>query len=194
MKSIKHSDSGDYQEVFKGNIRTFEKFFRDYYIPLCNYCRGLVIDKQISEDIVQEVFIYLWDNRKTLEIKTTLKTYLYSSVRHAALHYLKKELMVRSHIPRLAEFITYLQESCYSEEELEKLDEAKKILQELPDQCRTVFVMNCVEGKKYKEIAEELNISVNTVKTHLSKAYRKFREKLDNKSALMLLVIRFLKK
>lgn len=85
-------------------------------------------------------------------------------------------MLERTHLPRLAEFIIYLQESEYSEEELIKLEEAKKILQELPEQCRIVFVMNCMDGKKYKDIAEELNISVNTVKTHLSKAYRKFRE------------------
>ena len=152
------------------------------------------MNKQASEDIVQDAFVYLWNNRKTLEIKTTIQTYLYSTVRHGALHYLKKQMLERTHLPRLAEFIIYLQESEYSEEELIKLEEAKKILQELPEQCRIVFVMNCIDGKKYKDIAEELNISVNTVKTHLSKAYRKFREKLDDKTYLLLLINSFLKK
>ena len=177
-----NTDSIDYKEIFKGNTRAFEQLFKNYYAPLRGYCQGIVMDKQVSEDIVQDAFVYLWNNRKTLDIKTTIQTYLYSTVRQ------------RTHLPRLAEFIIYLQESEYSEEELIKLEEAKKILQELPEQCRIVFVMNCMDGKKYKDIAEELNISVNTVKTHLSKAYRKFREKLDDKTYLLLLINSFLKK
>ena len=194
MEAKKDTSTMDYGEIFKGNTRAFEQLFKNYYAPLRGYCQGIVIDKQISEDIVQDAFVYLWNNRKTLEIKTTIQTYLYSTVRHGALHYLKKQLMERTHFPRLAEFITYLQESEYSEEEVVKLEKAKKILQELPEQCRIVFVMNCIDGKKYKDIAEELNISVNTVKTHLSKAYRKFREKLDDRAYLLLLTNSYLKK
>lgn len=194
MESTINTDTVDYSEIFKDNTQAFEKLFKDYYNPLCNYCQGIVADKQASEDIVQDAFVYLWNNRKTIKIKTTIKTYIYSSVRHGALHYLKKQLMEQTHFPRLVEFITYIQESDYSEEELTKLEDARKILRGLPEQCRTVFLMNCIDGKKYKEIAEELNISVNTVKTHLSKAYRKFREKFDGKSLLVLLISRFLEK
>ena len=166
MPSTEETYSNDFQSFSKIDPLIFEKLFKNYYTPLRNYCQGIVMNKQASEDIVQDAFVYLWNNRKTLDIKTTIQTYLYSTVRHGE----------RTHLPRLAEFIIYLQESEYSEEELIKLEEAKKILQELPEQCRIVFVMNCMDGKKYKDIAEELNISVNTVKTHLSKAYRKFRE------------------
>ena len=156
MPSTEETYSNDFQSFSKIDPLIFEKLFKNYYTPLRNYCQGIVMNK--------------------LDIKTTIQTYLYSTVRHGALHYLKKQMLERTHLPRLAEFIIYLQESEYSEEELIKLEEAKKILQELPEQCRIVFVMNCMDGKKYKDIAEELNISVNTVKTHLSKAYRKFRE------------------
>ena len=194
MPSTEETYSNDFQSFSKIDPLIFEKLFKNYYTPLHNYCQGIVMNKQASEDIVQDAFVYLWNNRKTLEIKTTIQTYLYSTVRHGALHYLKKQMLERTHLPRLAEFIIYLQESEYSEEELIKLEEAKKILQELPEQCRIVFVMNCMDGKKYKDIAEELNISVNTVKTHLSKAYRKFREKLDDKTYLLLLINSFLKK
>lgn len=194
MELTTNTDAIDYSGIFKDDTQAFEKLFKNYYSPLCNYCQGIVADRQGSEDIVQDAFVYLWNNRKTIEIKTTIKTYLYSSVRHGALYYLKKQLMEQTHFPRLTEFITYIQESDYSEEELVRLDDARKILRELPEQCRTIFLMNCIDGKKYKEIAEELNISVNTVKTHLSKAYRKFREKFDGKSHLVLLISRFLEK
>jgi len=182
------------EKKFKGDRDTFEILFRKYYPALRSYCQGIVMDRLVSEDIVQDAFVYLWNNRKTLQIQTTVQTYLYSTVRHGALHYLKKQLMERTHVPFLAEFITYLQESEYSEEEIGQLEKAKKLLQELPDQCRTVFIMNCIDGKKYKEIADELNISVNTVKTHLSKAKRIFREKLDDNTYILLLVISCLKK
>ena len=85
MEAKKDTSTMDYGEIFKGNTRAFEQLFKNYYAPLRGYCQGIVIDKQISEDIVQDAFVYLWNNRKTLEIKTTIQTYLYSTVRHGAL-------------------------------------------------------------------------------------------------------------
>lgn len=189
MDLISDTDLIDFKATREGKTLPFERLFRKYYSPLCNYCQGIVVEKEIGEDIVQDVFVYLWNNRETISIKTSIKAYLYSSVRHGALAYLKKQTLERVHSPRLTEFITYLQESEYSEEELSNLEEAQKILQELPEQCRTVFLMNCIDGKRYKEIAEELNISINTVKTHLSKAYRIFRERLQSSNALFLIVM-----
>ncbi len=133
MPSTEETYSNDFQSFSKIDPLIFEKLFKNYYTPLRNYCQGIVMNKQASEDIVQDAFVYLWNNRKTLEIKTTIQTYLYSTVRHGALHYLKKQMLERTHLPRLAEFIIYLQESEYSEEELIKLEDAKKSYNNLPN-------------------------------------------------------------
>lgn len=182
-------DSTDIIITFENKPQAFEKLFRKYYAPLCDYCQGIIADKEAGEDIVQDVFVYLWNNRNTINITTSVKAYLYSSVRHGALHYLKKQIMQQNHSPHLTEFIAHLQETEYSEEEILKLEEAKKILQELPEQCRNIFIMNCIDGKKYKEIAEKLGISVNTVKSHLSKAYRIFRKRMETKDYHFFLFI-----
>ncbi|MEI3422536.1 MAG: hypothetical protein V8R91_16605, partial [Butyricimonas faecihominis] len=85
-----------------------------------------------SEDIVQDAFVYLWNNRKTLEIKTTIQTYLYSHRVARSITLPKKQMLERTHLPRLAEFIIYLQESEYSEEELIKLKRLKKSYKNFP--------------------------------------------------------------
>ena len=189
METILDLDLADFKASIEGDTRSFEQLFRKYYNPLYNYCVGIVAESEAGEDIVQDAFLYLWNNRDTINIKVSVKAYLYSSVRHGALQYLRKQLKERAHSPQLTEFVIYLQESEYSEEELADLEKAKALLLELPEQCRNVFLMNCLDGKKYKQIADELNISVNTVKTHLSKAYRIFREKLQSKNAILLLIM-----
>ncbi len=170
---------------------SFEMLFRELYEPLCRYGRGIVEDDTVCEDIVEDAFVYLWDNRETLVVNTSVKNYLYATVRHSALRYLKRQLVQETHAPRLSEFITYLQETEYSEEETLQLEEAEGILSSLPEQCRKVFWMNCVENKRYKEVAEELGISVNTVKTHLAKAYRLFRERIGKRGRILLVILLF---
>lgn len=171
------------------NHNNFEYTFKKYYVPLCEYCYGITGEKNISEDLVQDAFVYFWKNRDIIKINTSLKSYLYSSVRNGALNHLKKQALERKHNPLIVEFIDELQNSNHLDEELREIQKIKKVLGELPEQCRRVFLMSCVDGLKYKEIAEDLNISVNTVKTHISKAYRLIRENIDHKPEFMLLVV-----
>ena len=106
------------------------------------------------------------------------------------LNILKHQLVERTHSRLLSEYWDDLLKSGYSEEEQTQLEQIQHILQSLPQQCRIVFMKSCLEGKKYLEIAEELRISVNTVKSHISKAYREIREKiavLKNSNLLLLI-------
>ena len=169
---------------------SFEMLFRELYEPLCRYGRGIVEDDTVCEDIVEDAFVYLWDNRETLVVNTSVKNYLYATVRHSALRYLKRQLVQETHAPRLSEFITYLQETEYSEEETLQLEEAEGILSSLPEQCRKVFWMNCVENKRYKEVAEELDITVNTVKTHMTRALKFLRDELQEDLIMLLLCLK----
>jgi RNA polymerase sigma-70 factor (ECF subfamily) len=161
--------------IIIGDPQAFEGLFRRYYASLFQYCQGIVTVREVAEDIVQDVFVYLWNNRKTIEITTSIKAYLYSSVRHGALNWLKRQSVEQAYEPEASEFVVYMQETEYSDEELSALESAKRMLNELPERCRAIFLMNRVEGKKYREIAQELNISINTVKSQLLKAYRKFK-------------------
>jgi RNA polymerase sigma-70 factor (ECF subfamily) len=145
--------------------------------------------KEATEDIVQEVFAYLWDHRIAIDMTTSIKAYLYAAVRNGALKHLRQQAMEQAHAARLTEFITYLQELESPEQEHLYIKEVRQALHELPEQCRTIFLMNCIDGKKYREIAAELGISINTVKTQLSRAYSSIRKKVGIKGSLLLLLL-----
>lgn len=184
---------GTNSEVIKaiadGDRNIFEVLFHKYYSLLCDYALTYLEDIDEAEDTVQEVFVYLWNYRKSIIISTSLKSYLYSSVKHRALNILKHQAVVRRHSALLIEFLENLANEDYSEQELEQLEQVRKAFKKLPDQCRIVFVKSCLEGKKYKEIAEELHISVNTVKTHVLKAYHDIRANIDHPISSQILCL-----
>lgn len=181
-------DTQDFIAVARDDRNAFERLFRRYYRSLCDYGRSILGDRELAEDVVQEVFIYFWNNREVIHIQMSVKAYLYTAVRHGALNVLKKQLIERKHNPQLTEFVEFLQTSEYSDEEQEEINRIRRVMAELPKQCLKVFLMSAVDGKKYQEIADELDISINTVKTHISKAYRLIREKTSGDMPLVLLV------
>lgn len=181
-------DTQDFIAVARDDRNAFERLFRRYYRLLCDYGRSILGDRELAEDVVQEVFIYFWNNREVIHIQMSVKAYLYTAVRHGALNVLKKQLIERKHNPQLTEFVEFLQTSEYSDEEQEEINRIRQVMTELPKQCLKVFLMSAVDGKKYQEIADELDISINTVKTHISKAYRLIREKTSGDMPLVLLV------
>lgn len=181
-------DTQDFIAVARDDRNAFERLFRRYYRLLCDYGRSILGDRELAEDVVQEVFIYFWNNREVIHIQMSVKAYLYTAVRHGALNVLKKQLIERKHNPQLTEFVEFLQTSEYSDEEQEEINRIRQVMTELPKQCLKVFSMSAVDGKKYQEIADELDISINTVKTHISKAYRLIREKTSGDMPLVLLV------
>lgn len=181
-------DTQDFIAVARDDRNAFERLFRRYYRLLCDYGRSILGERELAEDVVQEVFIYFWNNREVIHIQMSVKAYLYTAVRHGALNVLKKQLIERKHNPQLTEFVEFLQTSEYSDEEQEEINRIRQVMSELPKQCLKVFLMSAVDGKKYQEIADELDISINTVKTHISKAYRLIREKTSGDMPLVLLV------
>mgnify|MGYP002561622707 CR=1 FL=1 len=189
MSDCTDPDDINSKAILEGDTVAFEELFKRNYQSLCNYCQGIVTEHDKAEDIVQDVFVYLWNNRSSIDIKVSLKHYLYSSVRHGALKVLKRQLMEQRHSPLLTEFIENLQHSEYSEEEVVEIEQMKKALASLPQQCRNVFLMSCVDEKTYKQIAEELNISVNTVKTHITKAYRIIRGNFQNVNQILMFIV-----
>lgn len=174
--------------IIEGNKNSFEILFHKYYQELCHYGMGILGDSEKTEDVVQDAFVYLWENRQKINITTSVKSYLYQSVRNGALKIIRTLALEQRHMPRLTEFIEYLEKSEFSEDELIKLQKIEQAIDELPLQCKNVFLMSCMDKKSYKQIADELEISLNTVKTHISKAYRIIREKVQNIKNLSLFI------
>lgn len=179
MKLIK-TTLGSQQRIREGDVKAFEKLFREYYAPLCHYAARFVKDIDAAEEIVQDFFYNYWKNRETMTIRISVKSYLYRSVHNNALKYLE-QLAVRK---RYAETI----QSSSSEMELSSLSEeldARELgriidsaLMELPDRSRQIFRMSRFDGMKYQEIADKLSISVKTVESNMGKALHILREKL----------------
>ena len=168
------------RNIIEGQIGSFE--------VLCHYCMGILDDAKKTEDVVQDTFVYLWENRQKINIKTSLKSYLYQSVRHGALKVIRSRALEQRHLPYLTEFIKYLERSEFSEDELDRLREVEQAIDELPPSCKNVFLMRVVDRKSYKEITRELGISLNTVKTQVSKAYRLIRGKVRDRKSLFLFI------
>jgi RNA polymerase sigma-70 factor (ECF subfamily) len=161
-----------------GRESAYEQLFKDYYKPLTVFANGYVEDLESGKEIVQDLFVHLYEKRKTLVITSSIKSYLYQSVRNRCLNHIKHRQMQRIHHDRMKpakDFSDDLEERI-RENELEHL--VFKVVDKLPPQCKKIFTMSRVSGLNNGEIAEQLNISKRTVETQISNALKILREKL----------------
>ncbi|GAB3759897.1 RNA polymerase sigma-70 factor [Spirosoma pomorum] len=149
-----------------------ELLFRTYYAPLCSHAARLVYARETAEDIVSEVFYNFWKNKVYLTIDTSFQAYLFRAVRYRAYNHLRWE-MTRSR-QSSDDRIDDLADSKAQPLEIMQYDELQrnieKAIEELPPQCRRVFLLSRFEGRKYGEIADELKIAPKTVEAHMTKA------------------------
>lgn len=167
------------QEIKNQNKGVFKTFFDKHYSTYVIYANGYLFDKAASEDIVQDVFIYLWENAERIDIQSSLQGYLYAMVRNRCLNYLKAiKVTDRYHI---LEFnINLITEQVFESNSEENKDIVYKhlldTLDTLPEKMQQVVKLKFLHNYKYAEIAEEMNISINTVKTQLKRAKLKIAE------------------
>lgn len=164
------------QHAVLAEEKSFEQFFRQYYRVLCLYATSLVESQDEAEEIVQHVFVHLWEKRRELEIEQSLKSYLYRAVYNRCMNAIKQR-NVRVQYEQQPQEEGYYGHYKHEINELEKrLSEA---IQLLPEQCRRVFQLSRFEHLKYAEIARVLGISVKAVEKHMGKALRILREQLS---------------
>ena len=155
-------------ELQKSDEKTFISLFKDHYVCLCAYSRRYVHRKDIAEHIVCETFFKIWENRKTLEIHSSLKSYLFKTVANNSLHHLRKfsrEEMIENHFSCTEdENIGFKELSGNATDQSILMCELNSRIQEainqLPPQQRTIFRINRYEGLKNKEIAEKMGLAV----------------------------------
>lgn len=166
-----NSETHIINKLENGDPEGLKHLFELYYKRLCLFAMNYIDSYTVCEDIVQECFIKLWDTRSSRVFTGSIYSYLFASVRNNSLQYLKVN---NKHIYEEFENHTdMVYEADLSEEELE--EKKRKIYEEiekLPPRCKAVFELVVLENKKYKDAAEELGISTNTVKTQLSKAIK----------------------
>jgi len=176
-------------QIKYGDKLAFEKVFKEHYQHLCNFAFQFLKEKAASEEIVQDVFFKLWEKRESTEIKT-IKSYLFSTVRNSCLNQIK-HLEIRDTYKQHNEAqIQYSEQQNYdSVVENELSNHIEKAISSLPVERQKVFKLSRFEGKKYKEIAEELGVSVKTVESQMSKALKFLREELSEYLPVIIMLI-----
>ena len=170
----------------KMDRHSFEKLVREYFPPLMSFSRKILVDEDDAREVVQKVFISLWEKRGEIDLSTSLKSYLFTSVHNRSLNVIRDRKKFSSEeVPELAgEWDVSAQ--IESMELEEKINEA---LESLPEKCRQIFELNRFDGLKYSEIATQLDISIKTVENQISKALRILREKLMKYMTLLLWLV-----
>lgn len=153
---------------------TFATLFRQHYSHLCTVSFRVVGDKDTAKDIAQDFFLHCWNKRATLPIVKNFSSYAFRAVRNASLNYLRQAGPLSFEIADVEDLAEQPEEEGLPREELHKRLWA--IIDQLPEQRRIIFLLSNRDGLKYTEIAGRLNISVNTVKTHIRLAYQMLRK------------------
>ena len=173
------SDSEIIGRIRQGDKQEFEKLFRSSYVSLVRYAKTLIRDLDASEEIVQELFFRLWQDRQTIRIESSLNGYLYRSVHNRALHYLEHQKVVSRHAGEVLAAADMTSEPVTDAIYYHELQaRVARVLERLPERCRLIFKMNRFEGLKYNEIADKLAVSLKTVEADMGKALKEFRKAL----------------
>lgn len=188
LQSVVLSEQEIVGAIREGNERIFEETFRKYYQSLCNYANSILKEMDEAEEVVQNLFLSIWEKRIDLEISISLKSYLYRAVHNHCLNRIK-HLKVREEYQQYAvNFYDASYESVSQtvmKNELEtKIEEA---IRKLPEQCRLIFQMSRFEELKYHEIAEQLEISPKTVENQIGKALKILRVELAEYLPLIII-------
>ena len=173
----------DKEENGLGELMLFQELFERYFRSLVTYAYRYVIDWNVSEDIVQDVFMALWVNRNEIDFEEPVKPYLYRATYNRSINHLNSVLVQRrvDHTDNLDELIDYEILSYNQHDNLllkEIEEEISSFVKTLPEQRKKVFLLSREENMKNKEIAFLLNISEKTVEKHITKALSDIRTHL----------------
>lgn len=159
------------------NEMAFKGLFELYFAPLCRFVCFFIKDSKISEDIVLDIFISLWENRKTLQIQATLKAYLFQSARNRALNYIRdNERFVT--VDNFSPWERFENDDSLETRELQHL--IQEAILSLPPKCKEIFNKSRIEERSNKEIANQMNISIKAVEAQITRALRIIRAYLDD--------------
>lgn len=181
------------------NIK-FEDIYLSYFSKMKHFAQEYVIREEDAENIVQDVFTELWEKKEVLSMQINLIAYLFTTIKNKCLNHLRHKTIIQETANQLQEeYILTLRmnlnsleafdQNLFSEQDIEKI--ITRALNTLSPKCREIFIMSKIEGKKQKQIATELNISINTVETQIGIAYKKLRVELKGYLPLFLFLLCF---
>lgn len=183
-----YTDEELMQEIKADNMLAFDILYKKYSKRLYRFAFSILKSNEEAENIIQDVFLNLWENRQKVEKDSSVRYYIFTIAHNSAISLIRKK-------SRTSEFIEYLklnqnfnQEPVNIEIEYNELkDRLEGIINQLPDRQKEVYLLHKVEGLKYQEIAKKLRISENTIENHMSRALKTIRAKLGKYSMVPLL-------
>lgn len=161
------------------NEKSFKLLFQEYFPALCNFAYGFIKNRDVCEDVVQDVFIKLWERRVGFNDLTSIKVFLYKATRNDCLSFIKHKKVEEKYLGECAQndIDDKVIINKIIEEETHRL--MYEVICSLPKKCQKIIKLH-LDGISNVEIAEILHISINTVKTQKKIAYKIFREKIKN--------------
>jgi RNA polymerase sigma-70 factor (ECF subfamily) len=171
------------ERIRAGDEAAYESLFREYYARLCTHANSILAAPDIAEEIVQDVFVKLWRNRGSWEVRSGVRAYLYAAVRNGALNHIKRrhtEERAYQEAARDADARRTLFAPGAAEriETAQIADEVQRAIERLPARCRQVVILRWQHQLKHAEIAETLGISVKGVENHLARGLQALRREL----------------
>ena len=173
----------------------FDSIYINNFSRLFLFAKEYVLFDEEAENIVQDIFLMLWEKREALRVDVSLTAYLFTLVKNKCIDFLRHQMVEQMYSENVKHeyneelnvkllALESFDHNFSSEEDIETL--LRNAIDKLPERCRLIFIKSRIEGKKYKEIAEELNLSVNTVEGQISIALKKLREELKDYLPLLL--------
>lgn len=179
----------DFSHIAAGDRAAFEQVFRTHYRPLCAFALQYVKDGDRAQDLVQDLFVRLWQDRERLNVTTSLKSYLFTAVRNRCLNAVASTGRLRALDEEVHDRPE--EEQRTEVEHAERAARVQAAIEALPEERRKVFRMSRDEGLKYHEIAERLGISIKTVENQMGKALKTLREELADLLPLIAAALAF---
>ena len=159
---------------------SYNILFQRYYAQLCRYVNSMLSNINDVEDIVQDIFLSVWDNRKKINIQENIAGYLYTMAKNRTLNHIRKEASYRIALEEYEKkMLEYIEENAF--ESFEFKSALIDCINRLPDRNKEILLLHRVKSLKQKEISEKLNISIQTIKNHIWISLQKLRTCLEKK-------------
>ena len=176
----------------------FKQVYVTHYSKMKRFAKEFVLIEEDAENIVQDVFLHLWENREIIRMPVNLVAFLFTATKNRCLDYLKhKKVVVKATNILLEEqkmtmemnleALETFDQSVFAENDVETL--LTNAINSLPEKCREIFIKCRLEGKKHKDIAAEMNISIPTIEAQMNIALKKLREQLKNYMLLLIFIV-----
>ncbi|MFB0495036.1 RNA polymerase sigma-70 factor (family 1) [Mucilaginibacter sp. OAE612] len=187
---IAHTDEQLLQLMARDNRDAFTELYHRYWDKTFAVAYHRLDDEHEAEEVVQEVFLSIWQRRASLKLTHTMATYLSVAIKYKVINHLDRQYRKQQHLDEFAFTLPEADDSTIQWlEEKELRQRLNHSISLLPEKCRIVFLLSRDENKTYAEIAAELGISQKTVEAHMSKALSSLRQSLGISLPVLILLL-----